>query len=663
MKLRDMKIGMRLGLGFGIIVSLMALCGVITLAMMARMNGVTNGLTNDLFRSYVYSIAFLSFTALAIAVAVGYRITTSITRPIADSIAVAEKVARGEAGVEINAGGKDEPGQLLSALAVMVQRLRGLIADVDHLSRAALEGRLTERADAAKHEGDFRKIVEGVNRTLGTMVGLLDVMPAPAVLIDSDFTVRYINALGAKAGGKTPGQLIGTKCYDHFKTSDCHSERCACSRAMTDGRMSTAETVAHPAAGIDLDISYTGVPLRDENGRVIGAFEVVTDLTEIRKAARKAQKLSDYQAAETQKIADGLGRLAQGDANFSIEAGAGDEDAAGARRIFEALADALNGSVKAISRFAAEMQGTAEQVASGSCQLSAASEQMSQGATEQAASAEEASSSVEEMYAAIRQNADNAAQTEKISRKSAADAAESGKAVAGAVAAMKEIAGKISIIEEIARQTNLLALNAAIEAARAGEHGKGFAVVASEVRKLAERSQTAAGEIGRLSGTSVSVAERAGDMLAGLVPDIQKTSELVQEIAAATREQSAGADQINTAIQQLNLVIQQNAGAAEEIASTAEELSAQAELMQGAASFFKIAGETRDEYGMAVKAPSRPVQERRELEGRGRAKPANVKTLRLVGKGAVARAATAGVALDLGPEVRADGMDHEFVKY
>jgi methyl-accepting chemotaxis protein len=160
--------------------------------------------------------------------------------------------------------------------------------------------------------------------------------------------------------------------------------------------------------------------------------------------------------------------------------------------------------------------------------------------------------------------------------------------VADAVTAMKQIAEKIGIIEEIARQTNLLALNAAIEAARAGEHGKGFAVVAAEVRKLAERSQTAAAEISQLSGSSVDVAERAGSMLAKLVPDIQKTAELVQEISASSKEQAGGADQINGAIQQLNHVVQQNAGAAEEMASTAEELSSQADQLQSTIAFFNV---------------------------------------------------------------------------
>ncbi len=229
-----------------------------------------------------------------------------------------------------------------------------------------------------------------------------------------------------------------------------------------------------------------------------------------------------------------------------------------------------------------------ENVTSGSSEISSSAQTLSEGATEQAAAAEEASSSMEQMTSNIRQNADNAKQTEQIASKSASDAKEGGEAVSEAVNAMKQIAEKISIIEEIARQTNLLALNAAIEAARAGEHGKGFAVVASEVRKLAERSQQAAGEISGLSTSSVEVAEKAGTMLSKLVPDIQKTAELVQEISAASEEQNSGAEQINKAIQQLDMVIQRNASSSEELASTSEELSSQARQLEDTIGFFKI---------------------------------------------------------------------------
>jgi methyl-accepting chemotaxis protein len=243
-----------------------------------------------------------------------------------------------------------------------------------------------------------------------------------------------------------------------------------------------------------------------------------------------------------------------------------------------------------------------ENVSSGSAQLSSASQGISQGSSEQAASVEEISASleqisasIEEMTVSINQNADNANQTEKIAMKSSTDAKTGGEAVQKTVFAMKQIAEKISIIQEIARQTNLLSLNASIEAARAGEHGKGFAVVASAVQKLAERSQDAAEEISKLSKSSVDVAEKAGEMLDKLVPDIQKTAELVAEINAASSEQNNGIQQVNSAVQQVNSAIQQfntvvqsNASASEELASTSEELSSQAEELKNRISFFQI---------------------------------------------------------------------------
>ena len=272
--------------------------------------------------------------------------------------------------------------------------------------------------------------------------------------------------------------------------------------------------------------------------------------------------------------------LAAGDLTVKVEAKSKDETGM--------MLVAMGNMVLKLREIVAEVTSAADNVASGSTELSSSAESMSQGASEQAAAAEEASSSMEQMSSNIRQNADNAIQTEKIAVKSAADAKEGGEAVVQTVAAMKAIAGKINIIEEIARQTNLLALNAAIEAARAGEHGKGFAVVASEVRKLAERSQHAAAEISELSTSSVEVAEKAGDMLTKMVPDIRKTAELVQEISASCREQDTGAEQINKAMQQLDQVIQQNASAAEEMASTSEELSSQAEQLQASIGFFNL---------------------------------------------------------------------------
>ncbi len=235
-----------------------------------------------------------------------------------------------------------------------------------------------------------------------------------------------------------------------------------------------------------------------------------------------------------------------------------------------------------------QVQSAADNVASGSEEMSSSSEELSQGSTEQASNLEEISSSMEQMGSNINQNADNATETDKIARQASQDAEEGGRQVQDTVRAMKDIAEKINIIEEIARQTNLLALNAAIEAARAGEAGKGFAVVAAEVRKLAERSGQAAKEISERSASSVDVAEKAGQMLEKMLPDIHKTAELVQEINAASKEQTAGADQINRAIAQLDQVVQQNASSAEEVSSTAEELASQAQQLQDSMSFFKV---------------------------------------------------------------------------
>ncbi|WP_434711422.1 methyl-accepting chemotaxis protein [Rhizobium sp. YTUHZ045] len=301
----------------------------------------------------------------------------------------------------------------------------------------------------------------------------------------------------------------------------------------------------------------------------------------------------------------------------------------------------VNTMIERLRGVVADALSAADNVSSGSQELSASSEQVSQGASEQAASAEEASASMEQMAANIKQNADNAAQTEKIARQSAKDAEASGEAVTRAVDAMRTIAEKISIVQEIARQTDLLALNAAVEAARAGEHGKGFAVVASEVRKLAERSQSAAAEISSMSSDTVKAAADAGEMLGRLVPDIRKTAELVSEISAACREQDIGASQINEAIQQLDKVTQQNAGASEQMSATSEELASQAEELQASIAFFKVdtAGSTRsgvqkaqtNAAGRAPKAQPGVRKPAPQAQGQGRGQTVSAQQQRLRG--------------------------------
>jgi methyl-accepting chemotaxis protein len=314
---------------------------------------------------------------------------------------------------------------------------------------------------------------------------------------------------------------------------------------------------------------------------------------------------------------------------------------------------AVNGMVDNLRTTVDGVAAASANVAGGSEQLSSTAQQLSQGASEQAASAEETTSAMEEMSSSVQQNADNAHQTDKIASKAAGDARTSGDAVKQTVHAMREIAEKISIIEEIARKTDLLALNAAVEAARAGEHGKGFAVVASEVRKLAERSQAAAAEISRLSASGVQTAEGAGQLLEKLVPDIQKTAELVREIASASAEQSTGATQVNKAIQQLDQVIQQNASASEEMASTSDELSSQAEVLQSTMAFFKV-GDGQQVQGSGWKRTAGPGLKRPSHV------PPSAKGLFRMNRAVE----SGGTAIELGGHsADRDPRDHEFASY
>lgn len=352
-----------------------------------------------------------------------------------------------------------------------------------------------------------------------------------------------------------------------------------------------------PILGIPYFTAYD--PIRNTQGDVIGVLYV---------GVKKAEFFAKYSRLKNGIIALSIGmivlsallifwivrhqmlpllgavsiaeQVADGNLNVSIAS-------YGTREVSQLL-NALQKMTHQLRGVVASVQGAAVNVAAGSREFSASSEMLSQGASEQAATAEEASASIEEMTVTVQSNASNAVQTEKIALRVASEARKGGEAVMATVMAMKEISGKTRIVEDIARQTNLLALNAAIEAARAGDHGKGFAVVATEVRKLAERSQHAAAEICSMTNSSVVIAEETGMLLEKIVPDVQRTAELVQEVSSSCREQSSGIEQINRAIQQLELIVRQNANAAEETASTAEQLTVQAEQLQQSTAYFNV---------------------------------------------------------------------------
>jgi methyl-accepting chemotaxis protein len=294
--------------------------------------------------------------------------------------------------------------------------------------------------------------------------------------------------------------------------------------------------------------------------------------------------------------------VANGDLTSKIEIASNDE--------FGKLIGSLKTMNGNLARIVLDIRRGTDAMSSSAEEVNATAQSMSQGSSEQAASVEETSASVEEMTASIAQNGENAKVTDGMAAQAAKQASEGGAAVEQTVEAMKQIAKRINIIDDIAYQTNLLALNAAIEAARAGEHGKGFAVVAGEVRKLAERSQVAAQEIGEMATGSVAVAEKAGRLLSDMVPAIKKTSDLVQEISAASQEQSSSVGQINTSMVQLNQITQQSASSSEELAATAEELSKQSQNLQQLVAFFKVeAGDSEADHAPAPRAaaPARPV--------------------------------------------------------
>ncbi|WNG61715.1 HAMP domain-containing protein [Archangium gephyra] len=342
------------------------------------------------------------------------------------------------------------------------------------------------------------------------------------------------------------------------------------------------------------------------------------------------------------------GRLASGDLTASIEVRGRDETAqmlAGMREMVQRFGGVLG-----------EVRGAVGSLSGASGQVAAAAQALSQGTSTQAASVEETTTSLEQLSTSISQNAETSKQLEQMAVRGAAEAEESGLAVNETVEAMASIAERISIVEEIAYQTNLLALNAAVEAARAGEHGRGFAVVAAEVRKLAERSQKAAKEIGSLAGSSVKVAERSGKLLKELVPSIRKTAELVQQVAAVSREQASGVVQMNRAMVQVDQVTQRNASAAEELSSTAEELAAQAESLQQMMTFFRVAEEVRGVHGAV-----HPVRSLRPAPVHLPPVPSPVQGLKAVAQSLPVQVAP--TSFPAVPERAVAGSDHDFKRF
>jgi methyl-accepting chemotaxis protein len=495
-----------------------------------------------------------------------------------------DRIARGDIPEKIAEEYKGDFNRIKNNLNQCIDAVNGLVSETVMLTESAAAGRLDTRGNADKFGGDYARIVQGVNNTLDAMV-----VPLKTAAHNIDRISK----------GDIPGEITEEYKGDFNQLKNNLNILISNLR----GTVRVAEKVA---AG-DLSATVRVLSEKDVLGQSLAAMvrnikNIVDDINRLTDAALEGRL--DVRGDES-KFGGDYGRIIKG-VNNTLDAIIGplkmtaeyvhrisggdipEEITEAYRGDFNAIRNNLNAMIENLTRFAVEVQNAAEQVAAGSEEVSSGAEEMSQGASEQAANVEQVSSSMEEMNSTVDQNADSAQQTASIAVKASEDALEGGKAVAETVQAMKRISEKISIIEEIARQTNLLALNAAIEAARAGEHGKGFAVVASEVRKLAERSEFAAKEIGLLSVSSVEIAEKAGNLLENIVPGIQKTAELIQEINLSSREQARGIGQVNQAIQQFDQVTQQNAAATEEMASTSQNFSVQAEQLLRTASFFKV---------------------------------------------------------------------------